>query len=463
MAEYDLMHKNKICGRLSVDEETGRVISYKDNGSGLSPFVGHADLKKIKQWWEMRAVPDSRAGIQEILKNKECHTCGLYLAKNLALSMTDTYWLRPDRTNLQYDDVKFSNFIIYHAGKAPYHNAASYDPNASLGGQMQKYWDLDHEIPILIKESYKHYGQQSVNEVFASRIHELQGCDIPFVRYTATVTEEHGTICKCEAFTSDKIEFIPAYEIAESQKGINALSACENYIELCVRYGIDRPLIQDFMDYQTMTDFVISNTDEHLANFGVLRDADTMKLIGPAPIFDSGNSMFFDEERWIPYSRGGLLGRRITSFFKTEDKMLKKVKNRALVRMDLLPCASEVKELYENAGIPERKAAFITKNYELKLQMFQEFQKGKTLSLYEEHKREKMGREKRQEKQEMPVQSFIMLCGIPGSGKSEQAAKICRSMETQGWVMMDGKELYPVIDAVRDSVFLINKKSRLLK
>ncbi len=275
------------------------------------------------------------------------------------------------------------------------------------------------------------------------------------------MTEEHGTICKCEAFTSDKIEFIPAYEIAESQKGINALSACENYIELCVRYGIDRPLIQDFMDYQTMTDFVISNTDEHLANFGVLRDADTMKLIGLAPIFDSGNSMFFDEERWILYSRGGLLGRRITSFFKTEDKMLKKVKNRALVRMDLLPCASEVKELYENAGIPERKAAFITKNYELKLQMFQEFQKGKTLSLYEEHKREKMGRERRQEKQEMPVQSFIMLCGIPGSGKSEQAAKICRYMETQGWVMMDGKELYPVIDAVRDSVFLINKKKQI--
>lgn len=35
-----------------------------------------------------------------------------------------------------------------------------------------------------------------------------------------------------------------------------------------------------------LTDFVISNTDEHLLNFGVLRDADTMKLIGPAPIFD---------------------------------------------------------------------------------------------------------------------------------------------------------------------------------
>ena len=57
------------------------------------------------------------------------------------------------------------------------------------------------------------------------------------------------------------------------------------------------------MDYQTLTDFVISNTDEHLVNFGVLRNADTMKLIGPAPIYDSGNSMFYNEDRLIPYSR----------------------------------------------------------------------------------------------------------------------------------------------------------------
>lgn len=33
--------------------------------------------------------------------------------------------------------------IGYNEGKIPYHNATSYDYNASLGGQMEKYWDLD--------------------------------------------------------------------------------------------------------------------------------------------------------------------------------------------------------------------------------------------------------------------------------------------------------------------------------
>ena len=67
-----------------------------------------------------------------------------------------------------------------------------------------------------------------------------------------------------------------------------------------------------------LTDFVISNTDEHFMNFGVLRDTDTMKLLGPAPVFDSGNSMFFAEDRRTPYTRTELLERKITSFYQTE-------------------------------------------------------------------------------------------------------------------------------------------------
>ena len=79
-------------------------------------------------------------------------------------------------------------------------------------------------------------------------------------------------------------------------------------------------MIQSFMDYQTLTDFVISNTDEHLQNFGILRDTESRKLIGPAPIFDSGNSMFYADDRKIPYTRAGILGRKITSFYQSEEK-----------------------------------------------------------------------------------------------------------------------------------------------
>ena len=37
------------------------------------------------------------------------------------------------------------NEYLYSDGKVPYYNATSYDPNASLGGQLEKYWDLENK------------------------------------------------------------------------------------------------------------------------------------------------------------------------------------------------------------------------------------------------------------------------------------------------------------------------------
>jgi len=110
MSVYELMHKNIPCGNIIFDDKSGHIISYKDKGNGSSPYLGHADLNKMHKWWEMRAVPASRLLIQNLLKTTGCINSEMYLAKNLALSMTDSYWLRPEEALLTYDDVKFSNF-----------------------------------------------------------------------------------------------------------------------------------------------------------------------------------------------------------------------------------------------------------------------------------------------------------------------------------------------------------------
>ena len=268
MVKYFLMHKDTVCGTISFDETTGRIAGYKDHHTGFSPYMGQADVQKIKKWWEMRSVPASRNMIREVIKKSGCLNAEMYLAKNLALSMIDTYWVCPADANLKYDQVKFSNLSVYNEGKVPYHNATSYDYNASLGGQMEKYWDLDQPTAVLVKESSKYYGQQSVNEVLATQIHTRQNNEIPFVKYSAEIVEGHGIISRCQAFTSDTIELISAYELMESQKPQNSRALYDHYIDLCAQYGIDRDCIQKFMDYQTMTDFIISNTDEHLLNFG---------------------------------------------------------------------------------------------------------------------------------------------------------------------------------------------------
>lgn len=447
MVKYFLMHKDNTCGVLSYDDITGRIVNYRDFRTGESPFLGNSDDSKIKRWWEFRSVPASRTVLKDMLREAGCLNAGGYLAKNLALSMTDAYWIRPEGVALSYRDINFSNLSLYHDGKIPYHNAASYDPNASLGGQMEKYWDLSQTPPVLVKESTKYFGQQSINEVFASKIHELQNSDIPFVKYTASVTEDRTVLCRCKAFTSETVEFIPAYEVVESQKNKNDVSLYDGYIDICIQNGIDREIMQRFMDYQTLTDFIISNTDEHLLNFGILRDSDTMKLLGPAPIFDSGNSMFFSEERKYPYSRAGLLERKITSFYDKEEAMLKRVRNKNIVKVSLLPEPEEVKRLYAESGIPEWKADVISKNYGTKLQMLLEFQRGKTISLYAERRHEQETR-KEKYKTDSHDAKFIMLCGIPGSGKTAAAKSIESSLNACGYKTVTSRVFYPVDKAL---------------
>lgn len=450
MIKYSLMHKNDKCGTILFDENIGRITEYHDDRNGLSPYLGNCDIKKIQKWWEMRAVPASRATMQQVINNANCLNTEVYLAKNLGLSMTDTYWIKPSGIDLPFDNVKFANLAAYSHGKIPYHNATSYDPNASLGGQMEKYWDLMHKTPILVKESYKYYGQQSINEVFASIVHSRQPSNVEFVRYTAEMTEDRGVQCKCPAFTSENIELLSAYEMVESRKIQNSQALYDEYINICVENGIDYNQIQEFMDYQTMTDFLITNTDEHLLNFGVLRDPNTMKLIGPAPIFDSGNSMFYSDGRKTPYTRAGILDIPITSFYKREEKLLGKVKNKTAVDLNSIPSAGEVKELYANAGIPEEKADVISKNYDTKAKMLSEFQRGKTISLYKEKQAEKNSKYNtivKEPEVKMESPKFIMLCGIPGSGKSQLAKSLYADLQNK---KMDDVNLYPASKAIKN-------------
>lgn len=178
--KYDLMHKNEKCGVLLFDEDTGRIMKYYDEGNNISPFLGTADIRKMKKWWEMRAVPASRITRQKILRESGCLNSKMYLAKNLGLSMTDTYWIRPEGLEIAYDNITFANIASYTQGRIPYHNATSYDPNASLGGQMEKYWDLTEKKPVLVKESYRYFGQQSIKTAFisgASVVYEATNLD----------------------------------------------------------------------------------------------------------------------------------------------------------------------------------------------------------------------------------------------------------------------------------------------
>lgn len=383
LESYQLNHKDIPCGVLLIDADSRTVESFTNINHEFSPFLGNADTRLMKRWWEARAIPASRDSVNELLRQAGYTSTSEYLMKNLALSMTDTYWIQPVDAGAKWEHVNL-HVNSFDGGKIPYHNQTSYDPNATLGGQMDKYWDIEVTPPLLVKTAYRSYGQQAINEAFATELHRRQSGNVAFVEYGIRNATDNGIQSFCPAFTSENIELVPAMEIVDSKKMPNRNAIYDAYIAVCAAHGLDEETVRDFMDYQTLTDFIISNTDRHLMNFGVLRDAETMRFISPAPIFDSGNSMFYNEHNENFLTKTGLLVRKITGLYDREEKILRRVKKSGIVKADLLPSAKETKQFYISHGVPEQKAEMIARNYETKLSLFSDFQKGKTISLYRE-------------------------------------------------------------------------------
>ena len=177
-------------------------------------------------------------------------------------------------------------------------------------------------------------------------LHEKQGFSNHVryrpVKFTGSAGEQYD--CICEDFASETLEFIPAIDVVDSEKKDNAVSTYEHFIHVCTAHGLSELEVRSFLEYQILTDFVLTNTDRHLNNFGILRDSQTLKFVRMAPIFDSGNSMFWDAPR-LP-ERSDCTEITVNSFRKTETELLKLVTDRSRVHMDLLPGRNEIAELY---------------------------------------------------------------------------------------------------------------------
>lgn len=379
---YYLKHKDDICALLTIDDkETGTLIK----GTILNDRI--APMGSLNVWWQSRAVPSTREDMKTVIRQAGAENPETYLAKNLALSMTDAYWICPfeEAATLKWNDICLTNHKYLNKPFVPYHNSDSYDANATLGGQMEKYWDLSEDPPVLVKKAYKSFGQQGVNEQFATLLHSRQPNAPEYVSYIAKQNpDDLGLIVACKTFIEPGLEFVPAHQIRLANKDkwtSESLSDYDRVVKGWASLGMSEEMVRNFLDYQTITDFIITNIDRHYSNFGALRNVDTLEFVKPAPIFDSGNSMLYDE-RVRTLTKADLLKFKVTSIYHTEEQMLKRVQNRKIVDLDALPSKDETIALYTSFGIKEERAAFIADAYQQKIEMVHTFQKGTSISMY---------------------------------------------------------------------------------
>ena len=146
---------------------------------------------------------------------------------------------------------------------------------AASQGELQKKWCIDTSgRRYMIKGNYGESYQQSINELFATELHRKQKFE-NFTVYTPTLLTVEGGIeglgCLSYDFCSENLECISAWELLQSVK----LKQNESYYyplkKVCLGLGIKEEEFDYFMDYEIMTDYLISNTDRHMNNISYER------------------------------------------------------------------------------------------------------------------------------------------------------------------------------------------------
>ena len=387
--EYYLMHKDiPVCLMEISDDGALGSVRRNEAASAHFPLGGQMNNMKFHEWWRDRAIPKTRHGARSALQRLGYSSTNSALVNNLALSLSDCYWIRPREEKLTWKDTNlFTNDFVDTFGEITINRDHMIDLRketrfncATSQGELQKKWCIDKEgRRYMIKGNYGQSYQQSLNEIFAAKLHEQQGFS-EYTHYSLVRLQVDGNVeglgCMCYDFCSEDVECISAWELLQTIK----IKQNESYYyplkKVCLKLGMSEEKFSDFIDYQIMTDYLITNTDRHMNNIAIVRNPDTLQVLGFAPIYDSGNSMFYN----IPYeklSQVRLDDIRTHSFIEKEIKLLQYVRNRSLVDIDKAEMDFSIYEkdvLERHIRIPKLKEL-----YERKLEKLRAFQKGKDI------------------------------------------------------------------------------------
>lgn len=246
----------------------------------------------VLKWLQKRVIPKNRAYVAEILK-----TFGLSVNDTRGiidvckgLSLNDSYWVVPRDfagTFAQYNlyENRFSEILslVAYTGVGQSDAAFTTSPELTTNGMLPKAWRfIDGEGICLYKGGTfgaANTGNEPYSEFYAGQIAQAMGLNaVPY-----ELENWKGILAsRCRLFTDIDTSYIPIGRIVRE----GGLKACLDYYE---KLG---PEAYEQVRSMLVFDAVIYNEDRHFGNFGVLRDNRSGAVIGAAPIFDNGLSLF---------------------------------------------------------------------------------------------------------------------------------------------------------------------------
>lgn len=325
----------------------------------------------IDAWLMDRAIPTNRDNYKKYIERGK--TPKSWMFDNYGFSFIDNYWFYDENENITWEQIKEicnDKDEYYSVNQNIEDNIVHYKGhNSTLGGQLEKFWYNQNNELYLCKKVDKPYQILNAREIIASLIYNKQG--YPACKYNFVLDHENEIVgCTCKAFTDENIELVTAYELLEEYNLTQQDDVYELICELAGREGIDAQIVSDYMDIQTIVDFLITNRDRHEGNIGFLRDTNTLKFLMPAPIYDSGSSKHMEGQ--FPETAKDTT---INGLYSTELECLNHVKNFKLINIDKLPNEEEILQILDKCDyIPNKRKDKFLNLYREKIQYLRELQ-----------------------------------------------------------------------------------------
>lgn len=292
---YSLMNKDVCVAEFSLTESVNTLgisavavndLCVLDNR--LYPQI--VGIRALESFLSGRRAPNRRRHMAELFRCLDMYSLDKFLNTSLALSLTDTVWVKPEGIDVVWADVslyisKFSNSIANYAfsgnGLADA-LCGGRSPEYTTDGVLPKCWVRDPGGTIKLQKGssaylgFRNSGFEPCSEFYAAQVAKRMEM-YPYVDYDLVMVD--GNLSSvCDLFTSENT----AYVSMDEELRRNATSVYD-YTRVLEQYG----LLESYKDL-VIFDCLICNPDRHMGNFGFLKDSGTYAVMGLSPIFDNG-------------------------------------------------------------------------------------------------------------------------------------------------------------------------------
>lgn len=287
---FVLLNKDELLASFHVDEKFDTITI--DNVFWNAPDW----ITDLETFISSRRAPKHRENIKELLRLSGCDTILGFLQISHALSLIDTFWVKPVNSNLTWCDVSlythdFNEVIAKTAFEGGLHGRelSTTSPEYGTDGSFAKCWIRENGNIKLLKRGSsgaRNAGLEPYSEFYATQI--IKAFTDEFVPYD--LRSVNGRVCSvCPIFTSEEFGFLP---YAAIDKGNTTL---RQVLKNMSRYGLDEKAKKMFV-----IDAVILNEDRHKNNFGFIINNKTQEIVDMAPLFDHNISLlpYAEEEEF---------------------------------------------------------------------------------------------------------------------------------------------------------------------